>query len=150
MGSIAESHVEIAAAEPVEDEAGQPGRSAAGAGPATTISAEAEAEAAAAAVAVAPPSAAGYTAQLSLLLLEQLACAAADAGMPPPVDAALALDAASAAPDGAVRNAALRLLAVLARGAPDAVLAHVLRVRSASVLRSAHAHTRVMWGPCCG
>jgi hypothetical protein len=44
------------------------------------------------------------------------------------VDVELVLSCASAAPDGAVRNAALLLMAVLGQVAPKDVLEHVLRV----------------------
>jgi hypothetical protein len=76
-------------------------------------------------------SAAGYAAQLVLLVLQQLSKeqaasgAAAAAGS---VDVDLVLSCASAAPDGAVRNAALLLMAALAQLAPEDVLEHVLKV----------------------
>lgn len=44
------------------------------------------------------------------------------------VDVTLVLSCARDAPDGAVRNAALTLLEVLARKLPDATLKHVLEV----------------------
>eukprot|EP00775_Hariotina_reticulata_P011838 gene11838-11982_t len=124
MGSIVESHQQSAS------EQQQDG------GEATAVGA-----------AVASASAAGYAASLVLLVLRQLAqeqlqqsmegtagrgrsqSAAAAAG-PAGVDAELVLSCASAAPDGAVRNAALQLLTVLAQVAPQDMLAHVLQALS--------------------
>jgi hypothetical protein len=123
MGSIAESHA--------EEEADEDG----------DASTAADAAAAGGSNGCVSPSAAGYAAQLSLLVLEQLAreqlaakqqatssskakAPAAGAG----IDADLVLSCASAAPDGAVRNAALLLMAVLAQLSPQDVLDHVLKV----------------------
>jgi hypothetical protein len=122
MGSIAESHLGSA----VEQQQGGGEAAAAGAG-------------------VASASAAGYAASLVLLVLRQLAeeqlqqaVEGATAGRgrshgaaagPAGIDAELVLSCAAAAPDGAVRNAALRLLTVLAQVAPQDMLAHVLQVR---------------------
>jgi hypothetical protein len=79
-------------------------------------------------------SAAGYAAQLVLLVLQQLVqeqldgAAAAAAGAGSSVDVELVLSCASAAPDGAVRNAALLLMAALGQLSPADVLEHVLKV----------------------
>jgi hypothetical protein len=113
MGSIAESYTEedaaTSAADETEDAAAAPG-----------------------AAAVASPSAAGYAAQLALATLEQLA--KEDGAPAAAVDPALVLSCAAAAPDGAVRNAALLLLAVLSRQSPEDVLGHVLQVRTYAVV----------------
>jgi hypothetical protein len=110
MGSIAESYTEQEDATTAVDAA-----------------ADGDGVAPSAAAAVASPSAAGYAAQLALATLEQLAkedgAAAAAA-----VDPGLVLSCAAAAPDGAVRNAALLLLAVLSQQSPEDVLGHVLQV----------------------
>lgn len=71
---------------------------------------------------------AGYAAQLALMTLDGLvrqleAGASADA-----FELALVVRCAREAPDAAVRNAALSLLAALATRAPAAVLSHVLQV----------------------
>lgn len=122
MGTIAESHQEeeadaegtvlAAAASPAE--AGDVGEATAGSAGAVSASA------------------AGYAAQLVLLVLEQLVTEQLTAGagvVVGNVDVELVLSCASAAPDGAVRNAALVLLAALGRLSPDDVLEHVLKVR---------------------
>ncbi|KAG2433890.1 hypothetical protein HXX76_008243 [Chlamydomonas incerta] len=70
---------------------------------------------------------AGYAATLTLQALTALAApaAAVDGGA---FDLALAVSAAREAPDAAVRNAALSLLATLASRMPEAALSHVLQV----------------------
>jgi hypothetical protein len=97
--------------------------------------------------------AAGYACQLALLALRRLALTAApaaapapaapmparkkkgaaaaaapEAGLPEGFDVAMVLRVLAAAPDAALRNAALSLLEVLARAAPAAMLEHVLEV----------------------
>jgi len=124
MGSIAESHQEE------EEEAD-------GADVLAAAAASADATTAQPAGGVSA-SAAGYAAQLVLLVLEQLvkeqiaagtagtAGAAGAAGSS--IDVNLVLSCASAAPDGAVRNAALLLMAALGQLSPGDVLEHVLKV----------------------
>jgi hypothetical protein len=111
MGSIAESYTEEDAATAVDEPA----------------DAAAAADDGLAPAAVASPSAAGYAAQLALATLEQLA--KEDNAAAAAVDPGLVLSCAAAAPDGAVRNAALLLLAVLSQQSPEDVLGHVLQVR---------------------
>jgi hypothetical protein len=108
MGSIAESYTEEDAATAVDE---------------TDDAAPADDGVA---PAVASPSAAGYAAQLVLATLEQLA--KEDNAAAAAVDPGLVLSCATAAPDGAVRNAALLLLAVLSQQSPEDVLGHVLQV----------------------
>jgi hypothetical protein len=112
MGSIAESYTEEDAATAVDEPA----------------DAAAAADDGLAPAAVASPSAAGYAAQLALATLEQLA--KEDNAAAAAVDPGLVLSCAAAAPDGAVRNAALLLLAVLSQQSPEDVLGHVLQVRA--------------------
>ncbi|KAF8067371.1 hypothetical protein HT031_002419 [Scenedesmus sp. PABB004] len=135
MGSVAERHGGSDDDEPGGD-----------AGDAGGEAADAEGEPAAGAGA-ASASAAGYAAQLALLVLDALAQEAQAAGAPPGVDAGLVLLAASAAPDGAVRNAALQLLAVLARSAPERVLEYVLQALAViqhSAAFQADAHSQAV------
>jgi hypothetical protein len=81
-------------------------------------------------------SAAGYAAQLALLYLQGLAARllvpGAGAGG---FDLGLVVRLAQRAPDSAVRNAALALLALLAQVAPQDALAHVLQVRWPALAR---------------
>ncbi|GBF96147.1 hypothetical protein Rsub_08895 [Raphidocelis subcapitata] len=124
---------------------------------------------AAAAAAAAGSAAAGYASQLVLLALRRLAApaaaaaaaaappaaaprgkkkapaAAAAAALPEGFDVSLVLSALAAAPDAALRNAALGLLAVLARAAPDAMLSHVLealRLIQASAAATDDSHSQ--------
>lgn len=81
---------------------------------------------------------AGYAAQLVLVVLGRLANAqhTVGGGAVDPVlqqfDLSLAVKAAQEAPDSAVRNAALSLVAALATLKPDDALGHVLQVRVVS------------------
>jgi hypothetical protein len=86
-----------------------------------------------AASAAASPSAAGYAAQLALSTLEQLA-KEPNGSAAAVIDPGLVLSCAGAAPDGAVRNAALLLLAVLSQQSPEDVLGHVLQVGAVGLL----------------
>jgi hypothetical protein len=123
MGTIAESHH--------EEEAVAEGMPLAAAAAASAAEAGDAGEATAGSAGAVSASAAGYAAQLVLLVLEQLVTEqlTAGAGAVGSVDVELVLSCASAAPDGAVRNAALVLLAALGRLSPDDVLEHVLKVR---------------------
>ncbi|MEW5318749.1 MAG: hypothetical protein WDW38_009944 [Sanguina aurantia] len=75
---------------------------------------------------------AGYAAQLVLVVLSRLAHAHVGGGVADPAlqqfDLSLAVKAAQEAPDSAVRNAALSLVAALATLKPDDALGHVLQV----------------------
>jgi len=153
LGPVVQAHGAGSGAE--EDDNGAEGE---GAGPlpaGATAAAAAAAGAAARlgqAASVAGSSLAGYAAQLVLALLEAAAKRelAAGAGAAAAGGAAAAAGAAAAgggavvdlvqlplvvrvaqgAPDAAVRNGALSLLAVLAGARPEAVLEHVLEVRA--------------------
>ncbi|KIY92997.1 hypothetical protein MNEG_14966 [Monoraphidium neglectum] len=85
------------------------------------------------AAAAAGSAAAGYASQLALLALRRLApggdaaaAVVARGALPEGFDVTLVLAVLAAAPDAALRNAALGLLESLARGAPEAMLGHVL------------------------
>ncbi|KAG2486505.1 hypothetical protein HYH03_014807 [Edaphochlamys debaryana] len=103
----------------------------------------------AAADAAATSALAGYAATLALTALAGLAAPAdMDGGegrrLAEGMDLALAVQAAREAPDAAVRNAALALLASLAQQVPEAALSHVLQVlavvhQSAAVADDAHS-----------
>jgi hypothetical protein len=87
------------------------------------------------AAAAAGSAAAGYASQLALLALRRLApggdaaaAVVARGALPEGFDVTLVLAVLAAAPDAALRNAALGLLESLARGAPEAMLGHVLEV----------------------
>jgi hypothetical protein len=123
MGSIAEAHEEGEEAD-ADADASELALSP----PAAAV---ADAEGSAGSSGAVSASAAGYAAQLVLLVLQQLAqeqVAAGAAAAAGGVDVDLVLSCASAAPDGAVRNAALLLMAALAQLAPEDVLEHVLKV----------------------
>ncbi|KAF6260626.1 hypothetical protein COO60DRAFT_1700230 [Scenedesmus sp. NREL 46B-D3] len=84
----------------------------------------------------------GKQQRLALATLEQLAKESDAAAAA--IDASLVLSCASAAPDGAVRNAALLLLAVLSQQSPEDVLGHVLQAlaviqHSAAFQEDAHS-----------
>ncbi|PNH06163.1 hypothetical protein TSOC_007476 [Tetrabaena socialis] len=82
---------------------------------------------------------AGYAAMLALTALTALAGPGEAEMASSPFDVELAVRAAREAPDAAVRNAALGLLAALATRAPEAALSHVLQVL-AVVNQSAALH----------
>ena len=74
----------------------------------------------------------GYALQLVLSALQKLLEAANADGTvaaAPTLEVEAVVEAAREAPDGAVRNAALGLLTVLARAQPQRTLQHILEVR---------------------
>ncbi|KAK9810295.1 hypothetical protein WJX72_008160 [[Myrmecia] bisecta] len=87
----------------------------------------------------------GYAQQLALTALQGLAESNAGSNILRELEVSLVVDTAREAPDGAVCNAALKLLGVLATQLPDQTLQHVLEVvslvsTSASSQDDAHSH----------